>query len=318
MSVAVSAAPPRHPARMAVAAPLARATIIAWLLICVATSSFAGSRPAIRHELPVEGTTLALWEKRAGTPRSTLLLVHGRTWSALPNFDLHVAGEQRSIMDALVNEGFAVYALDLRGYGGSARDASGWLTPERAADDVQIALAWINHANPRAPRHAALVGYSRGAQVALLAAQQHPESISALVLFGFPTSVRLSPVADEPLREPNTAANAASDFITPGAASPQVVAAYVAQALAANPVRTDWRDERQFVFAPEKITMPTLVLYGARDPFLIPDSVSFFAALGTSDRAFVVLPESDHAAHVENSRRAWIAAIVAFLRQPRT
>lgn len=293
--------------------------VITWLLACVATASFAASRPAIRHPLTVDGATLALWEKRAGAPTATLLLIHGRTWSALPNFDLHVAGERRSVMDALVQQGIAAYALDLRGYGASARDATGWLTPERAADDVHAALEWINRANPRLARRAALLGYSRGAQVALLTAQRHPEAMSALILFGFPATIRQGPSsANEPPRAPNTAENAASDFITPGAAPPPVVAAYVAQALAANPVRVDWRNEPQFVFVAEKITMPTLVLYGARDPFLTADSATFFAALATPDRAFVVLPDSDHAAHVENSQRAWIHAIREFLRQPRT
>jgi hypothetical protein len=31
----------------------------------------------------------------------------------------------------------------------------------------------------------------------------------------------------------------------------------------------------------------------------------------------VVLPDSDHAAHVENSARAWVHAIDGFLQSPR-
>ncbi len=319
MSIAGAGAAAGRHARLAAPSRIARRTVIAVLLVCIASGAFAAPRPAIQHSLAVEGATLALWEKSSGARKASLLLVHGRTWSALPNFDLQVAGERRSVMDALAKEGFAVYALDLRGYGASARDATGWLTPERAAEDVHAALDWINRANPRLARRAALVGYSRGSQVALLTAQRHPEAMSALVLFGFPTTVRASPTPTppEPPRAPNTAENAASDFITPGAASPALIAAYVAQALAANPVRVDWRDEQQFVFAPEKITVPTLVLYGARDPLLRAESASFFAALATPDRAFVVLPDSDHAAHVENSQRAWIHALAEFLRQPR-
>ena len=42
-----------------------------------------------------------------------------------------------------------------------------------------------------------------------------------------------------------------------------------------------------------------------------------FTRLATPDRSWVVLPDSDHAAHVENAMPAWVAAIVDFLERPR-
>jgi len=36
-----------------------------------------------------------------------VLLIHGRTWSGRPDFDLQVSGESRSFMDALVAQGYA-------------------------------------------------------------------------------------------------------------------------------------------------------------------------------------------------------------------
>jgi alpha-beta hydrolase superfamily lysophospholipase len=120
------------------------------------------------------------------------------------------------------------------------------------------------------------------------------------------------------LREPNTAKAAASDFITPGAASQAVIDAYVAQALEADPVRVDWRDEEQFAFDPTAIRAPTLILYGARDPLYAPEAVSkLFAALGTEDRTLVLLPDSDHAAHVENTHCSWLHAVVEFIGRAR-
>ena len=93
--------------------------------------------------------------------------------------------------------------------------------------------------------------------------------------------------------------------------------AYVTQALAADPVRVDWRDEQQFAFAPQEIVVPTLMIYGVNDPFKNAAAGEFFAALASTDRSFSVLPNSDHAAHVEDAGRAWTHAIVGFLRQPR-
>ena len=101
-----------------------------------------------RHTIDVDGHPLAMWSKRPPPPpettRGAIVFLHGRTWSAVPDFDLQVKGEQRSVMDAFVEQGFATYALDLRGYGESPRDATGWLTPDRAADDLAVALKWVH------------------------------------------------------------------------------------------------------------------------------------------------------------------------------
>jgi pimeloyl-ACP methyl ester carboxylesterase len=291
----------------------------AWLLtfgLWLAPHAFAAPD---RLTLVVDGHPLALWTESAKKPRATLLLVHGRTWSSLPNFDLSVGDENRSVFDALVRKGYAVYALDQRGYGASPRDVTGWLTPARAVADVRAALDHIAARHPRIAQRPALLGYSRGAQVAVMLAQSDPGAASALVLFGFPPGVRntTSPSVETPPRAPTTAAAAAEDFVTPGAASRRVIDAYVSAALAADPVRVDWRDENQFAFEPAKITTPTLMIYGVNDPFRNAASATFFEALGARDRAYVVLPDSDHAAHVENSARAWLHAIDGFLQSPR-
>ena len=71
----------------------------------------AAAAPPIRHDVDVDGHKLAVWQKRAAQPRAAILLVHGRTWSSLPNFDLQV-GPDRSFMDALAATGLDVYAVD--------------------------------------------------------------------------------------------------------------------------------------------------------------------------------------------------------------
>jgi pimeloyl-ACP methyl ester carboxylesterase len=291
----------------------------AWLLTVAASFVPRAEAAPDRLTVVVEGHELALWAKSAPAPHATLLLIHGRTWSSLPNFDLTAADGDRSVLDAFVRRGYAAYALDLRGYGASPRDATGWLTPARAVADVRAALDHIATRHPRLAARPALIGYSRGAQVAVMVAQREPRAISALVLFGFPPTVRQTTTHDvaAPLRAPTTAAAAAEDFITPGAASRSLIDAYVAAALAADPVRVDWRHESEFAFAPAQIATPTLMIYGINDSFRGAASAAFFEALGTPDRAYVVLPDSDHAAHVENSARAWVHAIDGFLQSPR-
>ncbi|WP_184432988.1 alpha/beta hydrolase [Xanthomonas arboricola] len=272
-----------------------------------------------------DGPTLAVWSRVPAQPRGTILLVHGRTWSALPNFDLQVADEPRdarSVLAALAQAGYAAYAVDLRGYGGSARDRSGWNTPARAVADVDAVLSWVAHQHPQLPPPA-LLGYSNGARVALLIAQQHPQAVSALVLYGFPDDVDAAPdttpAPAQPLRAPTTAAAAGEDFITSNAAPPGVRAAYVAQAVSADPVRTDWRAMEQFAFQPEQVTtLPVLLLRGVDDPIATQaDNAHLYARLRSEDRSWVTLPHADHVAHVEDTHAAWVDAVVSFLRRPR-
>lgn len=282
------------------------------------TPAEAAAHPR-RHTVPVDGHGLAVWEKRPAQARGAVLLIHGRTWSSLPNWDLQVPGEDRSVMDALVRAGYAAYALDLRGYGATPRDSTEWLTPGRAVADAGAVLAWIRAREGGA--RPAVVGYSLGASVALLTAQRHPESLSAAVLYAFaldPDRPLASTEAAAPARRPTTAEAAASDFITPGAASRAVVDAYVRQALASDPVRADWRLEAEFAPDPAAVRVPVLLLHGVGDPLAAGDrQARLFSRLGTPDRAWVILPDADHAAHVENAQAQWVHAIVRFLEQPR-
>jgi pimeloyl-ACP methyl ester carboxylesterase len=295
-----------------------RSILCATLVVLAAP---AAAQPA-RHTVVVEGHPLAVWEKRpASAPRGAILLIHGATWSSLPNWDLQVPGEDRSVMDALVRAGYAAYALDQRGYGATPRDSTGWNTPGRAAEDANAVLRWI--AGREGGVRPAVVGYSLGSYVALLTAQRHPESLSAIVLYASPidpdnpfASSSAPPAA--PPRRPTTAEAAASDFITPGAASRAVVDAYVRQALASDPVKADWRQLGEFAFDPESVRVPTLLLHGVNDPLAtVEKQARLFSRLGTEDRAWVVLPASDHAAHVENAQAQWVHAIIRFLEMPR-
>ena len=275
-----------------------------------------------RREVRADGHPLSVWSKRPPTKaRGAILLLHGRTWSARPNFDLQVPGRHVSLMDALVAEGYAVYALDQRGYGGTPRDSSGWLTPGRAERDVDVVLDWIakRESGASATRRPALLGYSRGSQVAVLVAQRHPEKIASLILFGYPQppgGVRPTAEPASPPRARTTAAAAGEDFITPAATPPGVKDAYVRMATSMDSVRVDWRLESEFSeIDPAKIHVPTLMLDGERDPYAnAAGHPTFFAQLGTADRWWVVLPGVDHAAHLE-TQDAFVNALIGFLER---
>ena len=222
-------------------------------------------------------------------------------------------------MRSFASRGVAAYAVDLRGYGATPRDSTGWLTPVRAAADVAGVLAWVGARHPALPRPA-LVGWSRGAAIAMLAAQRAPGTLSSLVLFGFaydPASRFVEPGRPAaPPRTRNTANAARSDFISPAVTAPAVIRAFVTQALRADPVAADVRGDDQFnQLDPRHLTVPVLVIHGERDPSLTPGLVERMTAAFPTRPSVVVLPGADHAAHVESTHDAWMAAVDDFLRR---
>jgi pimeloyl-ACP methyl ester carboxylesterase len=250
-----------------------------------------------------------------------VLLLHGRTWSSRPAFDLQVPGMHRSVLESLAAQGFAAYALDLRGYGATPRDPSGWLTPRRAAADVAAVLTWMAARHSGLPRPA-LVGWSLGATIAHLAVATTASSlVSSLVLYGYaPNPDDVVAPTDEgtaPLRDRNTREAAAGDFITPAVTPNEVIRAFVDTALDTDPVLADWRSADQFTYDSSRISVPTLVLYGERDPGIDPTVAAyFFAKLHTADKQLVVIPTADHCAHLEDTHDAWVASVANFINRP--
>lgn len=303
---------------------LAQQVALTALLACAPSASPRSSRvptgaaAAAPTRLVVtaeDGFQLTLWKKAPASPRKAVLLIHGRTWSALPDFDLQVPGENRSFMDALVRQGYAAYALDMRGYGATPRDATGFLTPARAAADVAAALRQID-GKPT------LFGWSRGSMVSQLVAQRYPELMSALILFGYPfdpdSSVPEQPEPRTPAREPTTAKAAAEDFIAAGVITKRAIDAYVQAALAADPIRVDWRRPVEWkALAPEAVRVPVMLLQAEFDPLAKTDAhARLLSRLGTADKQWVMIPRGDHAALLEDTAPQMIAAIRAFLDKP--
>lgn len=293
--------------------------IVSRLLIAVVLATATATAEPIRHTVTADGHPMAVWEKSAEDAEEAILLVHGRTWSALPDFDLQVDGEDLSLMDGLVEEGYAVYAVDLRGYGETPRDASQWLTPNRAADDVAIVIEWIQDRKAwRSKPH--LFGWSMGSTISQLMEQRHPGLISSLTLFGYwrDDDVSLPADADDirPEKSRNTAEAAASDFITPGSISRKAVDRYVETALVADPIRVDVRSQDQYnALDASRIQAPTLIIQGEYDP-LGPTAyqVKLYTRIGTAHKQWVTIPGGDHAAFMETPRQLFIHSLVNFMR----
>lgn len=280
----------------------------------------AGPFPLRAHTVAVDGHPIAVHARVPPAPWAAIVLVHGRTWSALPDFDLQVPDARVSLLDNLAAEGLAAYAVDLRGYGATPRDPSGFTTPTRAADDLAAVLRFVAAESGLAARPAVL-GWSLGARVAALTAQRHPDLAGALVLYGTPCSDPRNrpstPIRDQapPSRKANTEAAARADFITPDAIAPAVADAFVRAALAADPIKADWREVEVWTTIDfHRLRAPILAIHGERDPVVDAACLRARLAEAPGPTAIEVLPGADHAAHLERAAPRFTAAVVAFLR----
>ncbi len=296
--------------------------VVLLLGVCAVVSPAWADTPPAQFTVLANGHPLAVWSRVPSVPKATILLVHGRTWSSRPDFDLQVPGLQRSVMASLTDKGFAVYAVDLRGYGATPRDRTGFLTPKRAAADVASVLRWVatRHKNLPPP---ALLGWSLGGAVAQLAVQEPDTVVSALVLFGYAidpdAKVASLPAPVEPAMDKTTRADAEMDFISPQVTPRAVVDAFVQQALASDPVRVDWIREDEFNgLRMARLSMPTLVIHGARDPGMVDEvTARFVARIPATHRQWTILPGGDHAAQLEDTHVAFVEAVAGFiLRSP--
>ena len=270
-----------------------------------------------RHTVVSDDHPMAVWEKSHDDAKGIILFIHGRTWSGLPDFDLQMEGEELSLMDGMLEQGYGSYAIDLRGYGKTPRDASQWLSPTKAAADVVNVIRWISERHQDTPIH--VFGWSYGSVISLLATQTDSSAIASLTLFGFWLDLdgKVNKDSEDKSLEKriNTAEAAASDFIVPGSISQRAINGYVKAALAADPVRVDWRNEHEFLgIDPSRIDIPVLLIQGEFDPIAPTDlQAKLFTRLKSADKSWVVVSGGDHAAFMEMPRPYFISAFSDFI-----
>lgn len=296
----------------------------------------------IRHEVIADdGQKLRVYSRSdqvvssAKRPKRTVLLLHGRTWSSLPVYDLTVDGEEdettsSSLLKTLAARGIDAYALDFRGFGETTCDSSGFCTPKRCVEDVHAAMRWLQGrisegSEEETAEKPALLGWSQGALVAMDYAQCHgSDMVSGLVLFGTIYDPKVvyprASLYDPPLQpEPviNDLAGALYDFTLPGSISDAAAQMFGQMALESDPIKAQWANLHEFNDCnPAKVCVPTMLIVGDQDPYASKEGHEMmFQQLGSSEKVWHVLPNSDHAAHLLRSRSLFVNALEGFVRR---
>lgn len=278
------------------------------------------------HYAMSNGLKIYLWEKyhkdfdkTFKQSRKIVLLVHGKTWSGRPDFDLQI--RDYSLMDFLARNGYDAWSIDIHGYGRSEKTDKDWSDTEAASNDIGAAVDYIS--GQKGVDNISILGWSWGAQTTGLYAMNHPGKVNKLILYamtwkGRPAS-KLAPVPKEQYRI-NDETAARSDFVA-GQYERDVVEKYVKEALGADPKSPNGVVIDQIskfpILKPELIKVPTLIIHPEKD-FLATEAeaLEFFAKLGTAYKSYIALPDGGHAILLEKNYKKFQAAVLGYLNQP--
>lgn len=212
-------------------------------------------------------------------------------------------------MDFLAARGMDVFTFDVRGYGRSERpEDAATVTTEAAVRDIGAVVEFIC-AN-RGVEKVDLLGWSWGGVTTSVYASRHPERVRRLVMYagGGPAP---APAAQAAPQDPSVIITRENILarIEQDATIEEAQEAFIATSLrrdVRSPAagrRIAGADGRPLRAAPEEISVPTLMIYGARDAGYRPEPLAdFFSKLNTTDKALVVVPDAGHFLIIQKPR----------------
>jgi alpha-beta hydrolase superfamily lysophospholipase len=219
-----------------------------------------------------------------GDPRAVVIIAHGGS---------EHSDRYGHVVARLLDEGYAVYAIDHRGHGRSEGQRALLDRLDHVVDDLDTVVSQAAERHPQPPLF--LIGHSMGGTIAIRYATLHQDRLSGLILSG--------PLAALEAASPvERAAARLLSVLTPGmpvvsidptlvSRDPAVVQAYVEDPLVHHgklPARTVAELAAAIDRFPRDvaaITVPTLIMYGTDDGLCPPSgSTMLNARIGAADK----------------------------------
>jgi len=237
------------------------------------------------------------------TPDKSILLAHGVTYSS-HEFDIDY--EDYSLVRFLASLGYAVWRLDIAGFGESGEVTDGFMPDTAyAAEDASAAAQLIIETDNR--ETCDLLGWSWGTTVASRVAAAHPELIDRLVLYAPILRGIGAADVDEPFHH-NDWDHAASDFQTlpDGSYDPEITDPVLIECFCSSCWHYDGEESpnggRRDIAVDEStetidlaaIQAPTLVICGDADPYLDFEAVNGSLDLLPEGSVLEVIPGGSH------------------------
>ena len=297
---------------------LLAAILTIMMLVCAAGSYAETAAPeaeAIAYtydEYPLERNGVALHLDRvalAGAePEKSILLVHGLTYSS-HEFDIDY--EDYSLVRLLAREGYAVWRIDVAGYGRSGAVEDGFMpNSDYAAEDINAAVELI--VQETGLDQIDVLGWSWGTVTSSRFAVKYPEHVNKLVLYA-PILSGLGEAEIADAFHYNTWEHAADDFQKDAdgnfdltVTDPVVIEMYCSSCwhydrdYSPNGGRRDLCvDPSEKLIDLEHIQAPTLVICGDVDPYLNYDLVYSVLDFLPEGSELEVIPGASHALMLE-------------------
>ena len=248
------------------------------------------------------------------TPEKNILLIHGVTYSS-HEFDINY--KDYSLVRRLAREGYAVWRLDITGFGQSDAVTDGFLPDsDYAAEDINAAVEAI--VKKTGQDKIDVLGWSWGTVTTGRFASKHPEQLDRLILYA-PILCGLGEYeVSDPFHQ-NTWENAADDFqrdetgaLDYSITDPVVIELFCSSCWhydkesSPNGGRRDiCVSETEKLIDLSVITVPTLVICGDKDPYLnyalvdevlcdLPEGSVYEKIKGASHVAYIEAPFYQH------------------------
>ena len=236
------------------------------------------------EEFPLERNGIALhldcMKAENQSPAGQILLVHGSTYSS-HEFDIDY--QDYSLVRRLAREGYAVWRLDIAGYGQSGPVKDGFMPDTAyAVEDIHAAVEKIVQISGE--EKIDVLGWSWGTMTAGRFAAEHPDHLGKLILY----APILSGLGEQERGEPfshNTWESAAEDFQKKedGTFDTEYTDPILIELFCSSCWHYDgeysprgWSKDacvsgNRKLIDLEHIAAPTLLLYGTRDPYMNRD-----------------------------------------------
>ena len=241
-------------------------------------------------------------------PDKNILLIHGVTYSS-HEFDINY--EDYSLVRFLASEGYAVWRLDIAGFGQSEEVEDGFLPDsDYAAEDIHAAIEKICEVSDQ--NKIDVLGWSWGTVTAGRCVAKYPEHVGKLVLY----APILSGIGEYEVTEPfhhNTWEHAADDFqrTEEGSFDGSITDPVVIEMLCSSSWHYDGEsspnggrrdvcvDKSKKLIALEKITVPTLIICGDKDPYLNYELVNTAMDHLPAGSSLEIIKGASHVAFIE-------------------
>lgn len=248
-------------------------------------------------------------------PRAAVIIVHGAS---------EHSGRYGHVAQALVADGYAVYALDHRGHGRSDGPRAVIDRLASAVTDVDGLVSEVRAEHPELP--IVMLGHSMGATVAISYTIRHHERLRALILSGPLAALEAAPAPLRMLGRVLSVLAPKLPLVDIDASlvsrDPEVVRDYEADPLNHHgklPARTIDELARAIDDFPEAvttITLPVLILYGTADRLAPPSGAQMLERrIGSADKTAIAYPGLFHEILNEPEREAVLTDIRGWLAE---